>query len=311
MASSNKTFSNQPLTQQALPDQVQRFLFDDTAVRGELVQLHQSYQEVLTRHDYPPAIEKLLGELLAAAALLTATVKLEGTLTLEARGKGEVSLLMAECNTGAQGGDQLRAIARYKGEPTGQTLTELLGGGQLVITLDPYKGQRYQGIVALDQETLTACLEGYFTSSEQLPTKLWLAADSKGAGGLLLQQLPNDSLNKDPDAWVRLGHLAATVTHEELLHLEQHELLHRLFHEETVRTFEPQRFKFGCTCSRERIANALASLGAEELNEALQDQGKLTTQCHFCNTSYIFTKDDLPELLNEGTLSNAANTRLH
>lgn len=316
MASSTKTSSNQSLTDQdltnqTLPDQVQRFLFDDTAVRGELVQLHQSYQEVLIRHDYPPAIEKLLGELLAAAALLTATVKLEGTLTLEARGKGAVSLLMAECNTGAQGGDQLRAIARYKDEPTGQTLTELLGGGQLVITLDPYEGQRYQGIVALDQETLTACLEDYFTSSEQLPTKLWLAADSKGAGGLLLQKLPNDSHNKDPDAWARLGHLAATTTSEELLHLEQHELLHRLFHEEPLRVFEPQLFKFGCTCSRERIANALASLGKEELKEALQDQGKLTTQCHFCNTNYIFTKDDLPELLNEGILSHSPNTRLH
>ncbi len=281
-----------------LPDQVQRFLFDDTAVRGELVQLHQSYQEVLTRHNYPPAIEKLLGELLAAVALLTATVKLEGTLTLEARGKGEVSLLMAECNTGEHGGDQLRAIARYQGEPQGQTLTELLQGGQLVITLDPYQGQRYQGIVALDQSTLTACLEGYFASSEQLPTRLWLAADSQGAGGLLLQKLPDDAHNKDPDAWVRIGHLAATITNDELLHLEQHELLHRLFHEEALRIFEPNLLKFGCTCSRHRIANALASLGEEELNEALQEQGKLTTQCHFCNTHYIFTQDDLPELLN-------------
>ncbi len=311
MASSTKTSSNQSLTNQSSIDKVQRFLFDDTAVRGELVQLHQSYQEVLIRHDYPPAIEKLLGELLAAAALLTATVKLEGTLTLEARGKGAVSLLMAECNTGAQGGDQLRAIARYKDAPTGQTLTQLLGGGQLVITLDPYEGQRYQGIVALDQETLTACLEGYFTSSEQLPTKLWLAADSKGAGGLLLQKLPDDSSNKDPDAWVRVGHLAATMTNEELLHLEQHELLHRLFHEETLRVFEPQVFKFGCTCSRERIANALISLGKQELQEALNDQGRLETQCNFCNTHYIFTKDDLPALLNEATLDAQTSTRLH
>ncbi|NLW05880.1 MAG: Hsp33 family molecular chaperone HslO [Pseudomonadaceae bacterium] len=294
-----------------LSDQVQRFLFDDTAVRGELVQLHQSYQEVLIRHNYPPAIEKLLGELLAAVALLTATVKLEGTLTLEARGKGEVSLLMAECNTGEQGGDQLRAIARYQGEPTGQTLTELLQGGQLVITLDPYEGNRYQGIVALDQDTLTACLEGYFASSEQLPTRLWLAADSKGAGGLLLQRLPDDARNKDPDAWVRIGHLAATITTEELLHLEQHDLLHRLFHEEALRIFEPNTLKFGCTCSRQRIANALASLGEEELNEALKEQGKLTTECHFCNTSYIFTKDDLPELLNEAIVTPPPNARLH
>lgn len=292
-------------------DQVQRFIFDDTAVRGELVQLHQSYQEVLIRHDYPLAIEKLLGELLAAVALLTATVKLEGTLTLEARGQGEVSLLMAECNTGEKGGDQLRAIARYQGEPQGQTLTELLQGGQLVITLDPYKGKRYQGIVALDKESLTACLEEYFASSEQLPTRLWLAADSKAAGGLLLQRLPDDERNKDPDAWVRLGHLAATVSNDELLHLDQQVLLHRLFHEETLRVFEPNNLQFGCTCSRQRIANALVSLGEEELNQALEKEGQLTTQCHFCNTSYVFTKNDLPEILYGNKQNTPAGTRLH
>ncbi|GLR64644.1 Hsp33 family molecular chaperone HslO [Marinospirillum insulare] len=294
-----------------LPDQIQRFIFDDTAVRGELVQLHQSYQEVLIRHEYPPAIEKLLGELLAATALLTATVKLEGTLTLEARGQGEVSLLMAECNTGIQGGDQLRAIARYQDEPQGHTLTELLKGGQLVITLDPYEGKRYQGIVALDQETLTACLEGYFASSEQLPTRLWLAADNKSAAGLLLQKLPEDAQNKDPDAWTRVGHLAATVTSEELLHLEQQQLLHRLFHEEDLRVFEPKLLKFGCTCSRERISNALASLGEEELNSAIAEQGKITTQCHFCNTSYVFSQKDLPEILNLQNKVAPQGTKLH
>ena len=294
-----------------LPDQVQRFMFDNTAVRGELVQLHQSYQEVLLRHNYPAAIERLLGELLAAAALLTATVKLEGTLTLEARGQGEVSLLMAECNTGVQGGDQLRAIARYQGEPQGQTLTELLKGGHLVITLDPYEGNRYQGIVALDQETLTACLEGYFASSEQLPTRLWLAADNFSAGGLLLQRLPDDAHNKDPDAWVRIGHLAATLSNNELLHLDQATILHRLFHEETLRVFEPHQLKFGCTCSRERISKALASLGEEELKQALEEQGKLETQCHFCNSLYVFTKKDLPELLNQPLQETPANTRLH
>jgi len=299
------------MTRFTQPDQIQRFLFDATAVRGELVQLHQSYQEVLIRHDYPPAIEKLLGELLAAAALLTATVKLEGTLTLEARGNGEVSLLMAECNTGERGGDQLRAIARYQDNPKGHTLTELLNGGQLVITLDPYEGKRYQGIVALDQDSLTSCLEGYFATSEQLPTRLWLAADNKSAAGLLLQKLPDDERNQDPDAWTRIGHLASTLTSEELLHLEQQQLLHRLFHEENLRVFEPHSLKFGCTCSRQRIAKALASLGEEELNKALEEQGKLTTQCHFCNTSYVFTKDNLSEILIKENLITPPGSRLH
>jgi molecular chaperone Hsp33 len=295
-----------------LPDQVQRFLFDHTAVRGELVQLHQSYQDVLQRHDYPAAIEQLLGQMLAAAALLTATVKLDGTLTLEARGQGEVSLLMAECNTGKQGGDQLRAIARYKGEPLGQNLQELLNGGQLVITLDPYQGQRYQGIVALDQPSLAACLEGYFTSSEQLPTRIWLDADRLAAGGLLLQQLPDDSHNKDKDAWNRISQLSSTITSEELLHLDQHQLLHRLFHEETLRVFPPHQLSFGCTCSRERIADALASLGESELQQVLEEQGTISTQCHFCNTHYSFSAQDLTEMINSNKdPDRPSSSRLH
>lgn len=295
-----------------LPDQVQRFLFDHTAVRGELVQLHTSYQEVLQRHDYPAAIEQQLGQLLAAAALLTATVKLDGTLTLEARGQGEVSLLMAECNTGKQGGDQLRAIARYQGEPLGQNLQELLSGGQLVITLDPYQGQRYQGIVALDQDNLAACLEGYFTSSEQLPTRIWLDADKNAAGGLLLQQLPDDKHNKDKDAWARLSQLASTITQQELLHLDQHQLLHRLFHEETVRVFPPHPLRFGCTCSQERIADALASLGTAELQQILEEQGNISTQCHFCNTRYSFSAQDLNDIIhNNQKQDRPADSRLH
>lgn len=280
-------------------DQVQRFLFDQTAVRGELVHLQQSYYEVLDRHDYPVAVEQQLGQLLAAAALLTATIKLEGTLSLEVRSQGQVTLMMAECNTGAQGGDQLRAIARYNGEPQGNSLQELTQGGQLVITLDPTQGKRYQGIVSLDKENLALCLEGYFANSEQLPTRIWLEATDQKAAGLLLQQLPDDASNTDPDAWNRLTHLAATVQQEELLDLEPLTLLHRLYHEESLRVFPPHHLKFGCTCSRERTSEAIASLGETELQAILEEQGKIETQCHFCNTVYTFHKEDLPELLGQ------------
>ncbi|MFK7160444.1 Hsp33 family molecular chaperone HslO [Marinospirillum sp. MEB164] len=279
-----------------MPDQVQRFLFDQAAVRGELVQLHASYQEVLKRHDYPPIIERYLGEMLAAAALLTATVKLEGTLTMEVRGSGELQLLMAECNTGAQGGDQLRAIARFDAGLQGETWNQLTSGGQLVITLDPAEGQRYQGIVALDQPSLAASLESYFATSEQLPTHLWLAANGQSAGGLLLQKLPDDAQNLDPDAWERSIQLASTVKDEELLELDQLTLLHRLYHEEQLRVFDPKPLAFGCTCSRERLANALIALGPQDLLSLLEEQSPLTTQCHFCNTEYRFTAADWPEL---------------
>ncbi|MDR9468143.1 Hsp33 family molecular chaperone HslO [Marinospirillum sp.] len=280
-------------------DQVQRFLFDHTAVRGELAHLQQSYAEVLDRHDYPPAVEEQLGQLLAAAALLTATVKLDGTLSLEVRSQGEVTLMMAECNTGAQGGDQLRGIARFSREPQGSNLQELTQGGQLVITLDPTQGKRYQGIVSLDKENLALCLEGYFANSEQLPTRIWLEAANRKAAGLLLQQLPDDASNTDPDAWNRLTQLAATVQQQELLDLEPLTLLHRLYHEETLRVFPPHNLKFGCTCSRERTSEAIASLGEAELQAIIEEQGKIETQCHFCNTVYTFHKQDLPELLGK------------
>lgn len=269
-------------------DQLQRFLFDATPVRGEWVHLEQSYQEVLKRHDYPAGVAQLLGELLAATALLTATVKLDGRLSLELRGQGAVRLMMAECNTGKAGGDQLRALARYDETPQGEGLTELLGGGQLVITMDPLKGQRYQGIVALNQPSLAACLEDYFASSEQLPTGLWLASDGQKAAGLLLQQLPATEAASDPDAWPRISHLAATITTDELLALSAQTLLTRLFHEETLRVFPAHALSFGCTCSSQRTAEAMMALGKETLEEILAEEGELATQCQFCLTRYAF-----------------------
>lgn len=280
-----------------MTDQIQRFLFDQTNVRGEIVTLERAYQEVLKRHAYPPAVNALLGELLAAVALLTDTVKLDGTLSIEVRGQGALSLLMAESNPGGE----LRAIARVAEDaalPSAAAgFRELVGDGQIVITLDPREGQRYQGIVALDHDTLAGCLEAYFGQSEQLPTRLWLAADGQRAAGLLLQRLPHEAQNQDVDAWERSVQLADTVKQEELLGLEQREVLYRLYHEETVRVFDPKALYFGCTCSRERMSKALLTLGAEELREILAEQGNIETQCHFCHSEYHYTAAEIEMLL--------------
>ncbi|MCB8889505.1 Hsp33 family molecular chaperone HslO [Vreelandella malpeensis] len=281
-----------------MSDQIQRFLFDQTNVRGEIVTLDTTYAEVLTRHGYPHAVNVLLGELLAAVALLTDTVKLDGTLSIEVRGRGDLSLLMAESNPGGE----LRAIARLDEEGVlpaeDASFRELVGEGQIVITLDPKEGKRYQGIVALEHETLGACLEAYFSQSEQLPTRLWLAADGKKAGGLLLQRLPDASQNQDVDAWERSVHLAETIKQEELLGLEQREVLYRLYHEETVRVFDPKALRFGCTCSRERMTRALHTLGEAELKDILADQGEIDTQCHFCHTKYHYTAAEIEALID-------------
>ena len=280
-----------------MTDQIQRFLFDNTNVRGELVTLEQAYAEVLDRHAYPPVVNHLLGELLAAVALLTDTVKLDGTLSIEVRGNGALALLMAESNPGGE----LRAIARMAEDAAipdeNAGFRELVGEGQIMITLDPREGHRYQGIVALDRDSLADCLADYFAQSEQLPTRLWLAADGLRAGGLLLQRMPDESQNQDLDAWERSVHLAATVKQEELLGLAPEALLQRLYHEETVRIFPPKALRFGCTCSRERIADALVTLGAEELRDVVAEQGGIETQCHFCHTRYAFSEEEVEALL--------------
>jgi len=267
-------------------DQIQRFLFDRTNVRGEIVTLEQAYQDVLDRHRYPSVVNHLLGELLAAVALLTDTVKLDCTLSIEVRGKGALALLMAESNLGGE----LRAIARLAEDaalPTDDmSFHELIGEGQIMITLDPAEGHRYQGIVALEHNSLAKCLEAYFAQSEQLPTSLWLAASDDRAGGLLLQRLPDASQNQDDDAWGRTVQLAATLTTDELLGLEQLEVLHRLYHEETLRVFEPKALRFGCTCSRQRIGQGLMTLGEAKLREVLAEQGGIDAQCHFCHSRY-------------------------
>lgn len=280
-----------------MTDQIQRFLFERTNVRGEIVTLERTYGDVLERHRYPPAVNRLLGELLAAVALLTDTVKLDGILSIEVRGQGVLSLLMAESNPGGE----LRAIARLAEDavlPQGEIgFRELVGEGHIVITLDPREGNRYQGIVALDRDSLAGCLEAYFSQSEQLPTQLWLRADGSRAGGLLLQRLPDESRNQDEDAWDRTVQLARTLRTEELLGLEQEELLYRLYHEETVRVFDPKLLRFGCTCSRERIGAALLTLGSAELREVLAEQGEIETQCHFCHTHYRFSESEIEALL--------------
>lgn len=291
-------------------DQLQRFLFDYTPIRGEIVQLQATYRDAIANHDYPAAIERLLGELLAACALLTATIKFDGTLSMEIRSEGTLRLLMAESNPGAsERAQRLRGVARFDAEALAdiddQSLQTLTGDGHVVITLDPEEGTRYQGIVALDQPSIAGCLEQYFAQSEQLPTRLWLAANDQHAAGLLIQKLPasedaaQESSASDGDAWDRIKHLADTIRGDELTGLDAEQVLHRLFHEEQARVFEPAPVKFSCSCTRERFGRALHQLGAAELRSVLEEQGQIETQCHFCNTWYIFTPADVEALIED------------
>jgi len=279
-------------------DYTQRFLFDDTDVRGEWVGLERSYAEVLAKHSYPEPVAQLLGELLAAAALLVGTLKFDGLMVLQARSSGAVPLLMVECSSDRE----VRGIARYDEAllTPGATFSELMPDGVMAMTIDPANGQRYQGIVALDGVTLADSLSNYFASSEQLPTRFWLAADGRRACGMLLQQLPADRIRDGEEreaSWQHLRTLADTLSAEELLGLDTQTVLHRLYHEEQVRLFEPRSIVFRCSCSRERSANAVVSLGQQDAEQLLEEQGgAITIDCQFCNHSYRFDAADIAQL---------------
>ncbi|HET8705218.1 MAG TPA: Hsp33 family molecular chaperone HslO, partial [Pseudomonadales bacterium] len=268
-------------------------MFEHGAARGEIVHLHETYQHILARQAYPLVLQAILGELTAAAVIMSATLKFEGVMVIQARGNGPVSLLAVECTHDKN----IRAVARWEGELSpASSLKELLGDGYLVITIDPTRGERYQGIVALEKETLAACLEDYFQNSEQLPTKIWLASGNGKAAGMLLQILPSSSGEKDEDAWHRTLQLANTVTTEELLSLDAEILLYRLFHEEQVRGFGRQSVQFQCSCSRERTATMLKNIGKEEVESILADHGAVEINCEFCGASYRFDSIDVSML---------------
>lgn len=276
-------------------DQLQRFIFDNTDVRGELTCLEQSYQDMLSGHQYPDVVAHLLGEFLAAVTLMSATLKFEGTLTLQARSEGQIPLIMAE----ASSDHSLRAIARSADNATSDDFAVLLAKGVLSITIDPKHGKRYQGIVSLDGANLAQCLEGYFQQSEQLSTRIWLGSNGQQCAGMLLQELPaSHAINPEQrlQQWQHLTTLADTLTQPELLSLPFETILHRLYHQEQVRLYEPSSLHFKCSCSRNRTLSALHTLGRDELEQILLEQGNIDINCDFCHQHYIFTHQDIEGL---------------
>ncbi len=271
-------------------DLLQRFVFDDFPVRGGMVHLNAAWEAILERRAYPEPIRGLLGQLLAAAALLASTIKYRGSLTLQVQGSGPITLMVVEYTHE----HTLRGIAHWQ-EVTQGSFKELVGDGKFVITIDQSESaHRYQSIVPLSGDTVAEMLQNYLTQSEQLATTLWLAADGACAGGVLLQKMPGDS--PDPDAWDRVTRLAQTLTETELLTLPNADLLYRLYHEENLRLFELQPISFRCNCTRERVRNMLRALGIADVDEVLEKEGAVTVHCEFCNQRYDFDRVDVEQL---------------
>lgn len=228
---------------------------------------------------------------MAAAALLSATLKFEGSLMIQAQGKGPVPLLVVECSHDRV----MRATAKWSYDFKATTLQELIGDGQLVITIDRGNHpERYQGIVELRGSSVSQVLENYLLQSEQLDTHIWLAADDHRAAGLLIQKLPENDTSTD--AWETVKHLSATITPDELLSLDPETVIHRLYHEEDVRLFEPETVRFGCSCTRERVINALRTIGYDEVNSIIKEQGNVDIDCEFCGQHYQFDAVDVEQI---------------
>ncbi|AYN28528.1 MULTISPECIES: Hsp33 family molecular chaperone HslO [Buttiauxella] len=281
-------------------DQLHRYLFENFAVRGELVTVSDTWQQIMEHHDYPAPVKTILGELLVATSLLTATLKFDGDITVQLQGDGPMNLAVINGNNN----QQMRGVARYKGEiPADADLKTLVGNGYLVITITPAEGERYQGVVGLEGDTLAACLEDYFLRSEQLPTRLFIrTGDVEGkpvAGGMLLQVLP--AQDAQADDFNHLAALTETIKAEELLTLPANDVLWRLYHEEEVTLYDPQNVEFKCTCSRERCADALRTLPDEEVNSIIADEGEIDMNCDYCGNHYVFNSMDIAEIRNNAS----------
>ena len=289
-------------------DSLSRFLFDKLQIRGEFVHLDESWRAVLSKHDYPAVVRDVLGEAVAATVLLSATIKFLGSITLQIQGDGPVGMLVVQVNTDKQ----LRAMASYdEDQSLAEGLKNLFGEARLVISIEMGEtGERYQGIVELSEGSVADALEEYFRSSEQLQTRLWLAANDEMAAGFLLQEMPKqEKHDDDDDAWQRSVMLAETLRQEELFTLNAQEILHRLYHEEDVRLFKSDQISFSCSCSRERIENTLKSLGEKEVREILTEQGNVGVDCNFCNQHYEFDAVDVERLFFSGYAMDMSDTR--
>ncbi len=286
-------------------DRIRRFLFDKANIRGEIARLDDVWQLMQSNHNYPPLIRQYLGEVVAASVLLSATLKFEGSMTIQASGDGALTLMVVECRNDFG----VRAVAKYQQSlPDEADIKTLLGDGTLVITIEQAKSkERYQGIVALEGNTIAEFLEGYLARSEQLETRLFLACDESSAGGLLLQQLPGQ--NDDDDSWERITHLGSTIKDEELLGLEAQEILHRLYHEEDVRLFDAETIYFKCSCSRDKVTNMLRSISHEEASDIIKEQGNISVDCEFCGKTYDFDEIDIAGIYTANSQPSDLSTK--
>jgi molecular chaperone Hsp33 len=300
-------FGRPPVPDLVVPRGILPFHLDERPVRGRLVRLGALADALLRRHDYQPEVAKLTGEAMALTAGLAAALKFEGSFSLQAKGDGPLSMLLADCShAGALRGYAKLNKERFAGLAA-PSAAALLGKGYLAFTCDQGPDMdRYQGIVAIEGETLTDMTGEYFRNSEQLDTYLKLACEETPAGwrasalllervagaGWLDQQMDQE---EQQEAWQTATILARTISTQELLDdtLSGEQVLHRLFHAEGLRLDRPRPLSYGCRCSRDRLLNVLGGFSADDLDH-MADEGTITMTCEFCNFDFRFDRSNLP-----------------
>ena len=268
------------------------------------MRLSRAWLNLREHQDYPPAVQAMLGEAVGAVVLLAATLKFNGTLTLQLQGKGLVSLLVAQCTHDFK----VRAMARHdpiEGDPGFRSLA---GEGQIVVTVEATdRASSYQGVVPIAGDSLAESLEAYFYQSEQLPTRVRLASTPGVVSGMLVQRIPAEGGKQPPvdpaaleSAWMKTDHAMLGLTPRDLLEDDVEQRLVHMFGADEVRVFAGHEVTFECRCSRERVANVLRSLGVEEVRSVIEEQGAVTVTCEFCQKPYKFDAIDAEQLFTEG-----------
>jgi molecular chaperone Hsp33 len=286
-------------------DRVRRFVFERHPIRGHSVRLARAWLDLREHQDYPPAVQRLLGEAVSAAVLLAATLKFDGTLTLQLQGKGLVNLLVAQCTHDFK----VRGMARH--DPVGDAagFRSLAGDGQIIVTVESAdRGSSYQGVVPITGDSLAESLEAYFVQSEQLPTRVLLASTPGVVAGMLVQRVPGVGGKQAPAdpaaleaAWMKADHAMEARGPAQLLVDDIEQRLVQMFGDDEVRAFSGHEVRFECRCSRERVANVLRSLGQDEVRSVIAEQGMVTVTCEFCQKPYQFDPIDAEQLFADAT----------
>lgn len=279
-------------------DVLHRFYFEEANVRGVIVQLRRTWQQIAHRDDYPEPVRRWLAEAATATALFAGDVKFSGSVSVHLKTRSNLRLVFAECSSEGH----MRGVARWEaGTAIPESPADVAGdGGVLALTVMRDTGEpKWQGFVPLEGDTLAAAFEAYFSRSEQLPTAIHFAFDGTRCAGLLLQEVPGEggfARERDAAMYEYARTVAATVTPAELLDLPPEQVLRRLFHEENVRLVDAQPLAFHCRCSRDRAIGILRSIGEDETRAALDELGSVTVTCEFCNGSYAFDAIDVHQM---------------